>query len=272
VPELPEVETIRRELLPLVIGRRIVGVEPFWDKTLKGANAADFNKLFAGRVINSLERRGKYLIFKLEDDKCFSIHFRMTGSIITGAGDGNLPRYCRAIIRLDGKLSLFFIDPRKFGCIEVLDSCDSALSRLGPEPLDDSFSPEMLEKILSGRKTPIKSALLNQHNIAGIGNMYADEALFQARIHPLRPADKISSEEVQLLYDAIRSVLTQAIERKGATVSDYTRPGGEAGRAQDDFCVAHRRGCNCPLCNNPIERTVVGQRGTYFCPVCQPRG
>ncbi|MDD2251559.1 MAG: bifunctional DNA-formamidopyrimidine glycosylase/DNA-(apurinic or apyrimidinic site) lyase [Dehalococcoidales bacterium] len=271
MPELPEVETIRRELLPLLIGRRIAGIELYWENTLRGISAADFNELFAGLLINGLERRGKYLIFKLEGGKCFSIHFRMTGSIISGTDEGGLPRYCRAVIRLDGGLNLFFTDPRKFGCIEVPDVCASFLTRLGPEPLGESFTPEVLAKILTNRKAAVKAVLLDQRSIAGIGNMYADEALFKAGIYPLRPGGSISQDEVGALHSAIRSVLTKAIDRKGATVSDYTRPGGEPGSAQDDFCVAHRRGCSCPCCGNPVERTVVCQRGTYFCPVCQPR-
>lgn len=269
MPELPEVETIRRELEPLVAGRRIAGIEALWEKTLKGLNAADFNKLFGGRVITRLERRGKYLIFRVDGGKCFLVHFRMTGSIITGSGDGSLPRYCRAVIRLEGNLSLFFTDPRKFGCIEVPDVCGSIFYRLGPEPLDQSFTPEVLVKILSTRKASVKAVLLDQRSIAGIGNMYADEVLFQAGINPFRSASSLSLEEIKLLHRSIRSVLDRAIERKGATVSDYTRPGGEAGRAQDDFCVAHRRGCSCPCCGNPVERTVICQRGTYYCPICQ---
>jgi len=268
VPELPEVETIRRELLPLVVGHRIIELELHWEKTLRGISNDDFNKLFGGSIVTGLERRGKYLVFRLECGKCFSIHFRMTGSLIAGFDRKDLPRYCRAVIRLDGGLSLYFIDPRKFGRIEALQA---ALSRLGPEPLGDLFTPDVLEKILSGRKASVKAVLLDQRNIAGIGNMYADDALFKARIHPLRPGGSISRDEVASLYEAVRSVLEKAIERKGATVSDYTRPGGEAGTAQDDFCVAHRRGCLCPCCNNLIERTVVCQRGTYFCPICQPR-
>ena len=270
MPELPEVETVRRELALLVAGRRICSVEPLWPKVLKDVTASEFNSILGGSLVTGLERRGKYLIFKTDRGHGFVIHFRMTGSLIAGQTDSDLPPYCRTVIKMDRGLSLFFVDPRKFGSIELLSNCETKLDKLGPEPLEDEFTPVWLEKIFKDRKASVKAVLLDQKNVAGIGNMYADEALFQARINPLVPAGNLRHDQVLRLHAAIRSVLNRAVERKGATVSDYTRPGGEAGQAQDDFCVAHRRGCRCPDCDSPIERIVVCQRGTYLCPVCQP--
>ena len=271
MPELPEVETIRRELEPEILGLKIVSIELFWEKTLKKISAAEFNRILGGAVIIGLERRGKYLIFKTDRGGGFVVHFRMTGSIVTGSEGDDLPSYCRALIKMDNNLSLFFVDIRKFGSIEMLESCQPKLDKLGPEPLEDYFTPEILRAALVGRKSPVKAVLLDQQRIAGIGNMYADEALFQARINPLEPAQNLDQRQILNLHNAIQFVLRRAIEREGATVSAYARPGGESGRAQDDFCVAHKRGCKCLRCNTPVERIVVCQRGTYFCPVCQPR-
>jgi len=269
VPELPEVETICRELVPLVAGRRITGFELFWERTLRGIEPRDFQHRITGRSIRSLYRRGKYLVFNLDDGYCFSVHFKMTGSLVAGSTDGHMPPYTRALFRLDNSTGLYFTDPRKFGRIEALSSGMHPITKLGPEPLEDEFTVDCLAGLFAGRKAPVKSALLEQKLIAGIGNMYADEALYLARIHPLRPAESLNPAETAALHGAIREVLLAAIERKGATVSNYTRPGGEAGNAQEGFKVAHRRGAGCPCCGTPLERITVRQRGTYLCPRCQ---
>lgn len=269
MPELPEVETICRELAPLVAGRRITGFELFWERTLRGIEPRDFQHHITGRHVSSLSRRGKYLVFAMEDGFSFSVHFKMTGSLVSGITGGQMPSYTRAVFRLDNSTSLYFTDPRKFGRIEALNSSLHPITRLGPEPLESGFTVECLAGVLAGRRAPVKSVLLEQKLVAGIGNMYADEALYLARIHPLRPAESLKPSETAALHSAIREVLLAAIERKGATVSNYTRPGGEAGRAQEGFKVAHRRGAGCPCCNTPLERITVRQRGTYLCPRCQ---
>jgi len=271
VPELPEVETICRELAPVVTGRRITGFELFWERTLRGTEPGDFQQRIAGRCVSYLYRRGKYLVFNLDDSFCFSVHFKMTGSLVARPGGEPIPPYTRALFRLDNKTCLYFTDPRKFGRIEALNSSRHPINRLGPEPLQDGFTVDCLAGLLDGRRAPVKSVLLEQELVAGIGNMYADEALYLARIHPLRPAESLNPAETTALHSAIREVLLAAIERKGATVSNYTRPGGEAGRAQEGFKVAHRRGADCPCCNTPLERITVRQRGTYLCPRCQKR-
>lgn len=269
MPELPEVETICRELAPMTAGRRITGFELFWGRTLRGAGPVDFRCAVTGRRINSLSRRGKYLVFTLDDGFAFSLHFKMTGSLVAGTTGGQMPSYTRALFLLDNRTSLYFTDPRKFGRIETLNPGTHPINSLGPEPLEDGFTPDCLAGLLAGRKAPVKSVLLEQKLVAGIGNMYADEALYLARIHPLRPAESLDLSETTTLHGAIREVLLAAIERKGATVSNYTRPGGEPGLAQEGFNVAHRRGAACPCCDTPLERITVRQRGTYLCPLCQ---
>ncbi|MCJ7763836.1 MAG: DNA-formamidopyrimidine glycosylase, partial [Dehalococcoidales bacterium] len=185
-------------------------------------------------------------------------------------GRGLPPEYTRAIIHLDDGNNIFFRDPRKFGTLQLVKDSDSVLCKLGPEPLSPSFTPEILYDSLKKRKAPIKAVLLDQGFIAGIGNMYADEALFAAGIHPLRPANSLSRTEVKSLHRVIRDVLQEAISSKGASVSTYFRPGGETGTAHSHFQVAHRGGKPCPVCNTPIQRIPIRNRGSYFCPKCQP--
>ena len=223
-----------------------------------------------GKRISGLDRRGKYLIMRLEGGDSILVHLRMTGSFIVSK-DSKLPdSHTRAVIHLDDGSNMFFIDPRKFGKFQLVeDASNRVLDKLGPEPLSGAFTPALLAARLAGKKIPVKAALVDQEVVAGIGNMYADDALFEARIHPLRATDSLSMQEIKKLYRAILHVLKEAIENKGASISNYFRPGGERGTAHKDFKVAHRRGEECPVCGGPIERIVVRQRGTYFCPACQ---
>jgi formamidopyrimidine-DNA glycosylase len=270
MPELPEVETIKNELAPLVTGRRIKSVEFLWAKTLLSPSFAEFESRVKGREITSLDRRGKYLIMRLDGGDSLLVHLRMTGSFLVSK-DNKLPdSHTRAVIHLDDGSNMFFIDPRKFGKFQLVeDASTTVFNKLGPEPLSASFTAESLAGRLAGHKIPIKAVLVDQEVVAGIGNMYADEALYAARIHPLRMADSLSREEIKHLHRAIRYVLKEAIENKGASIANYFRPGGEHGTAHKEFKVAHRRGEECPVCGGPIERIVVRQRGTYFCPRCQ---
>jgi formamidopyrimidine-DNA glycosylase len=270
MPELPEVETIKRELAPLVTGQRIKSVEFLWAKTLLSPSIAEFDSRVNGRRITELGRRGKYLIVRLDSGDSILVHLRMTGSFLVGRGKELPDNHTRATIHLDDGLNMFFIDPRKFGKFQLVeDTSNKVLEKLGPEPLSDAFTSAVLAAQLSGRKIPVKAALVDQGVVAGIGNMYADEVLFEARIHPLRAADSLSGDEIKRLHRAIRHVLKEAIENKGASIANYFRPGGEHGTAHKEFKVAHRRGEDCPVCGGPIERIVVRQRGTYFCPSCQ---
>jgi formamidopyrimidine-DNA glycosylase len=269
MPELPEVETIKNDLAPLVGGRHIKSVEFLWPKTLLSPSLAEFESRVKNREITGTGRRGKYLILHLDSGDSILIHLRMTGSLLVSKSKKLPDSHTRAVIRLDDGSNIYYIDPRKFGRFQLVSGDGWAQGKLGIEPLSDEFTTGALAKLLDGKQAPVKSVLLEQKLIAGIGNMYADEALYEARIHPARPAASLSAEEVKRLHKAIREVLKRAIKSGGASVSDYFRPGGERGTAHEGFKVAHRRGEVCPVCGGPVERIVVRQRGTYFCPACQ---
>jgi formamidopyrimidine-DNA glycosylase len=266
MPELPEVETIKNELLPHIIGRTITGVDVYWDKMIKQPPAPEFLKRVTGQKITNLSRLGKYLFFHLSGGEKLVMHMKMTGSLLINPTDD---KFARAVFYFDNGKVMHFRDPRKFGKMWLaIDESDVA-RKLGPEPLDDDFTAKTLAQILSNRKAPVKPVLLDQSIIAGIGNMYADESLFEAKIHPERAACGLTDEEVKRLYTAIQRVLRAAIKNKGASVRNYIRPDGEIGSAHDEFRVAHGTGKNCPRCGTAIERIVVRGRGTYFCPDCQ---
>jgi formamidopyrimidine-DNA glycosylase len=196
------------------------------------------------------------------------MHMKMTGSLLVNPAD---TRFSRAILHLDNGSTVHFWDPRKFGVMWLEADESAVINQLGPEPLDDAFTPGLLAGILRNRTAPVKPVLLDQSIIAGIGNMYADEALFEAKIHPLRPAGSLSANEVNRLHNAIRHVMQKALVSKGASIRNYIRPDGSPGTAHDEFNVAHGVGKNCPYCGAPIKRIVVRGRGTYFCPECQPQ-
>jgi formamidopyrimidine-DNA glycosylase len=194
----------------------------------------------------------------------------MTGSLLIGQDSFEPPKYTRAIIHLDKDINIFFCDLRKFGVMRLVEDVGTVIGKLGPEPLKAGFTPQVLAQRLAKRTAPIKALLCDQPFIAGIGNMYADEALFAARIHPLRQGVSLSPEEVECLHQAILRVLQAAIGNKGASTDTYFRPDGTTGTAHSQFQVAHRLGGDhCPFCGTPIERIVVRSRGTYFCPRCQ---
>jgi formamidopyrimidine-DNA glycosylase len=266
MPELPEVETIKNELLPFVTGREIKGVDVYWDRMVKYPSVKEFSRRITGQKITGLTRRGKYLFFQLSGGEILVMHMKMTGSLLVNPSDD---KFTRAVLHLDKNIDIHFRDPRKFGKMWLDKDKSNIIGQLGPEPLDDDFTPETLAGILRKRIAPVKPVLLDQSIIAGIGNMYADEALFEAKIHPVRPAKSLSKAEVKRLYDAIRLVLHKALKLKGASVRNYIRPDGEPGTAHDEFNVAHGTGKTCPCCGGAIERIVVRGRGTYICPACQ---
>jgi len=272
MPELPEVETIKNDLRPMVEGRRFTSVSLFWPRMVVQPSAEELCQRLPGQVIKEVARRGKYLIFRLASGESLVLHLRMTGSLLLGnknvASSESNP-YITAIFGLDNGLELLFCDRRKLGTVSLIKDEREIASKLGPEPLDASFTPGILRERSSNRKAPIKAVLCDQKFVAGIGNMYADEALFFANVHPLRPANSLSEEEIKRLHKAIRQVLSKAIGNAGASISDYRRPGGEPGSQQYAFYVAHRGGQTCKVCATPIERIPVRNRGTYFCPKCQ---
>ena len=272
MPELPEVETIVNDLRPNIEGRRFINVSIYCSEMVHQSSVAELKRRLPGQVIKEIARRGKYLIFRLASGEALIIHLRMTGSLLLKRKGEPLAEpslYVRAVFGLDNGTELVFTDRRKLGTISLVKDESELNEKLGPEPLEPDFTPEILAKRLSSRKAPIKAVLCDQEVIAGIGNMYADEALFFSGIHPLREANSLSHEEVKRLHKAIREVLTKAIGNGGASISDYRRPTGEKGSQQYDFYAAHRGGQTCKVCATPIERITVRNRGTYFCPKCQ---
>ena len=267
MPELPEVETIKNELLPHVIGRTIEGIVIFWDKMVKYPPVNEFCSQIIGQKINALSRRGKYLFFHLSDGNVLVMHMKMTGSLLVNPSDD---KFTRAVLHLDNGINVHFYDPRKFGKMWLEKHSNAVINQLGPEPLDPGFTAETLAEILGNRKAPVKPVLLDQSVIAGIGNMYADESLFRAGIHPLTPANKLSKAQIKRLHAAIQAVLLKALGKKGASVRNYLRPDGTPGAAHDEFIVAHGVRKHCPVCGMAIQRLVVRGRGTYICPKCQP--
>jgi len=268
MPELPEVETIKRELSPQVVGQSFTGVDILDAQLVSGISVEEFRRKLTGQAIQSLERRGKYLIFELSKGDSLIIHLRMTGALLLNPK--GIVRHARAIFHLSHDIQLVFSDFRRLGVLCLVEDADVVVGKLGPEPLSESFTPDILARRLAKHHIPVKAALTDQTIIAGVGNMYADEALFAARIHPLRKAHALSVDEIQTLYQSIRQVLCSAIDSKGASVATYLRPDGQLGMAQFDFKIAHRGGQPCSLCATLIERVLVRNRSSYFCPRCQP--
>ena len=268
MPELPEVETIKEELSPWVVGQSFTRVTIPDSKLVCGGSAKEVSRGLIGQKVENLERRGKHLIFRLSNGKSLIMHLRMTGSLLLSPIE--VGRYARAVFHFSNGHRFVFSDRRRLGLIWLVDDAGAVVGRLGPEPLDESFTPDILAQRLSRHHISIKAALLNQCIVAGIGNMYADEVLFAARIHPLRKADDLSPEEMRTLHNCICKVLQAAIVSKGASVDTYVRPEGQLGTAHFYFKVAHKGGEPCPVCGSTIERVPVQNRGTYFCPRCQP--
>ena len=270
MPELPEVETIKNELSPYIIGCNVTGVTFFWEGIVRRPSPGELTSRLIGQKIVGIQRRGKYLIVSLNSDDLLIFHMKMTGSLLIGKDSSEPPRFTRAIIHLDNGTSIFFRDSRKFGAMWLVKDKDSVLPKLGPEPLEAGFTVNLLAERLAKRTAPIKALLCDQGVIAGVGNMYADEALFAAKIHPLRTGASLTLEEIKRLHRAIREVLRAAIGNKGASIESYIRPDGTLGTAHFHFKVAHRRGETCPNCGTPLQRLSIRNRGSYFCPKCQP--
>ena len=272
MPELPEVETIRCDLHPRVCGRTITAVRITPDAVplVDGASPADFERRLKGRRIEGLSRRGKYLILHLSGGLHLVVHLRMTGALLHRDAAAPAERYLRAVLALDDGTELRFTDLRKLGRLRLVAHPDEAVGRLGPEPLDARFTAAALRQAIGKRRAPIKAVLLDQRALAGLGNIYADEALFAARIHPLRRADTLTEAENRRLHRSIRRVLRDALENRGASFRDYVDGGGREGRHQFHVKVFRRTGQPCYVCRATIERIRLGGRGTHFCPRCQP--
>jgi len=273
VPELPEVETVRRSIAPVLEGARLDEVEIRDPRLVRPFDPSIVANALVGERVGEVGRRGKYLIVGFESKRSLLIHLRMTGSL-RHARHGALADdpYTRAVLRLDNGSDVAYRDVRRFGTWELFEQHELApylAARLGPEPLDP-FSAARLGKRLDGRRAPLKSALLDQSTVAGLGNIYVDEALWQSRLHPLRVAGSLDADELSRLYRAVRNVLRKGIERQGSTLRDYALPDGAYGTMQDEFRAYGRGGEPCDRCGRPLTRIVVGGRTTTFCPHCQP--
>ena len=275
MPELPEVETIRRQLEPLLAGRRIRRAEIRDPRLTRPLDPAPIAKALEGERIAGLDRRGKYLIVRFESGRVLLIHLRMTGNLRV-TSDGRAPEgpHDRAVINLDNRSTMTYRDVRRFGTWLLVDEAELEWylgERVGREPLERSFGSASLAARLAGRRAPVKAALLDQRTVAGLGNIYADEALWRARVHPLRPAGELEPDEVRRLHRALRDALRAGIARQGATLRDYSTPDGERGAMQEEFRVYGREGEPCPRCGTPIEKIRAAGRGTSYCPNCQRR-
>jgi len=276
VPELPEVETIRARLAPALVGRRIEHVEIADARLTRPDPPEAVAAALVGERIAEIGRRGKYLVFAFESGRHLLVHLRMTGNIQYPARGGfAADPYRRAVVRLDDGSDVAYRDVRRFGTWTLLEpgAAETYLAerRLGREPLERGFTATSLERALAGRRAPIKAALLDQRAAAGVGNIYADEALWRARIHPLRAAGTLTRAELGTLRKGIRDALEMGIARQGASLRDYRDPRGRRGRMQDDFRVYGRAGEPCHRCGTPIEKIRAAGRGTWYCPSCQRR-
>ncbi len=273
MPELPEVETIRRGLIsgsdgvPSLVHQRITSVDLFWPKTVASPDPLQFIQGLQQREIVNLSRRGKFLLINL-DHGTLIFHLRMSGDLRMQPAGEPTQKHDRLQLNFNSGWKLVFNDTRKFGRAWLTEDPQKVLSGIGPEPLDPDLTPDKFDAMLQVRSRQIKPLLMDQRFIAGLGNIYIDEALFSAGIHPLRRSDTLTQPEAERLLAAIREVLQQGILAKGASI-DWVYRGGDF---QNHFQVYKRTGSPCPRCGTPIQRIVVGQRSTHFCPVCQPQG
>jgi formamidopyrimidine-DNA glycosylase len=274
MPELPEVETVRRRLEPVLTGRRFERVEISDPRLVRPYEPDEVAAELQGERVASVERRGKYLILRFETDRVLLIHLRMTGSLRHSSAGLDDDPHRRALVRLDDGSDVAYRDVRRFGTWLLLEpgELDAYLApRLGEEPLDAPFTAARLGQLLARRRAPVKAALLDQRTLAGMGNIYVDEALWRAKIHPLRPAESLEPNELRRLHRAVRTSLEHGLARQGSTLRDYKLPDGGSGSMQHEFKVYGRGGEPCDRCGTPIAKIRVAGRGTWFCPTCQPQ-
>jgi formamidopyrimidine-DNA glycosylase len=274
VPELPEVETVRRGLIASLVGQKIAGVEVLRPQSIGFPLSADFEQSLLGHSVIDISRRGKYLLIHLDRGAHLGVHLRMSGRLLVTGPEQPLGRHVRVRIFLD-QLELRFEDMRVFGRLwyvpqgKEVETVITGLRHLGPEPLNNFFGKDLADR-LKKRTQPIKTALLDQGVVAGIGNIYADESLFGANINPLRPAQSLTLAELDTLTTVIQSTLSRAIALGGSTLRDYTDSHGVNGNYQEEAWVYARKGAPCRVCGTPVERIRLAGRSTHFCPHCQP--
>ncbi len=272
MPELPEVETVRTVIAPLLEGRRLEHVEIHDGRLTRPEDPHEIAAELVGEHVERVDRRGKYLVVRFHSGRALLIHLRMTGSVREGELADDPHR--RAVLRLDDGSHVSYRDVRRFGTWLLLEPGEVEPylgARLGEEPLERGFTTKTLAARLASRRAPIKAALLDQRTLAGLGNIYVDEALWRARIHPLTPARDLEPAQIPVLRRAIRKALELGIARQGSTLRDYRQPNGASGSMQHEFKVYGRGGEPCDRCGTPIEKIRVGGRGTWFCPQCQRR-
>jgi formamidopyrimidine-DNA glycosylase len=289
MPELPEVETVCRQLDPELAGRKIEALEVLDARWCRPMAPKKLEAAVAGATIEGLGRRGKYLLLALDGGRTLVMHLRMTGNLVLVEGEQKLDpsegrrlyeaerfaseRHLRARFSLDDGREVWFTDPRRFGEAFLIDDAklEERFAKLGVEPLSEEFTPEALGVMAAGRVVPLKSFLLDQSGIAGVGNIYADEALFRARLHPLSPAGSMKPEHLEALHEGVIDALEAGIDGGGASIDDYRDGRGAKGTMQNEFLVHTREGKACPRCDGTIVRIVVSGRSTYYCPGCQVR-
>jgi formamidopyrimidine-DNA glycosylase len=283
MPELPEVETVARDLRPLIVGATIVGARCSWARTLGTHTPEAFAEAVAGRQVEAVGRRAKLVVVELSGDAALTIHLKMTGQLFVVPADSPMDPYVRLVLELADGRDIRFRDIRKFGKVglygrdpvtgELVAGVGGAavFAAFGPEPLDPAFTVREFRRRLRRRSGRLKPLLLDQSFVAGIGNIYADEALWTARLHPLRTAGTLHPADEGCLYVALRTILAEAIERRGSSIDDYTAPDGD-GSMQERLQVYQRTGEPCPRCGRPIKRIVLGARSTHFCSWCQRLG
>lgn len=268
MPELPEVETIAGELRPVISGKTFRNVSIRWARTV-GGDKKGFAAALTNKKISHITRRGKYLCFYLDDDQCLTIHLRMTGKLVFQPGKKDR-KHIRVVFKFTDQSSLYFVDMRKFGRMKIWPKTEPLLPQLGPEPLEEKTVYRVLANQTSRRA--IKTLLLNQEVLAGVGNIYADEALFMAGIHPLTPADRVSKQRLSKLSKHLPEILKKAVENNGTTISSYRRTDRLQGSNQFFLNVYGRTGGLCHKCRTPIMRMHINNRSSHFCPKCQPEG
>ncbi len=264
MPELPEVETIARKLRPDLIGKTIVDADVRWHRTLAMPSVKKFKDQIQGQIVQDVGRRAKYLNIRLNAYNLL-IHLRMSGDLLIKDGKIKPEKHDRLILALNDQSALVFNDTRKFGRVWLTDDVDEVLGQLGPEPLSADFTQRWLFEALQSRHRQLKPLLLDQTFLAGLGNIYTDEALHMAKLHPLKLSDSVTKLQAEKLHSAIQTVLKEGVRRNGASI-DWVYRGGEF---QNHFRVYGREGEACPVCGATIKKLVVGQRGTHICPVCQ---
>lgn len=269
MPELPEVETVVRGLREPLIGRQVKEVWYERAKVIHIPSAEQFTEQIQGQTFRAIQRRAKYIVCQMDHD-IFVVHLKMTGRLYVAPAAPPEDRWVRLRLMLDNGQSLHFSDARRFGRVYLARDMQEIAPDLGPEPLEDDFTAKVFQQRLQTHHRQIKALLLDQSFLAGVGNIYADEALYIAKIHPLRSSDELTKTEAQRLHSAIRQVLNKGIEYQGASVNWYRKPDGSEGESQDHFYVYDRAGEPCLKCNRPISKIRVAQRGTHFCPHCQP--